>query len=365
MPKGSHTALLHQRLRESDSFITDVGFQLSYLAVTGIVWLYKPLCTLYAPRNRVIRFVWQTSVLSIAATLITFPLSLFYFKQFPNLFLITNLIAVPLSTIIIYTGILVLAASPVNFLSAFFSVLMAKMLWFLNSIIRFIESQPFAVSRGIHITTGELFLLYLLVVTLAGHFLIKKRIYLYYAATASLLFLAFATIRRVNNLHQKTIVAYAVNNLTVLNFIDGNRDIMILDSSFHENKNTISYHILNHRILSGVKSAGQIITADQNFKNEHFIKKGNFMQFYDKSLALIDSGFQQFPLPARQKTDYLVLSNDPDFSISELTEIFDFKLIIIGKSNSFWKKKHWINECKLSGINYYDVSEKGAWLEKI
>ena len=94
--------------------ITDVGFQLSYLAVVGIVWLYRPICNLFIPANIIIRFIWQTSAVSIAATIITFPLTIFYFRQFPNLFLVTNLIAVPLSTLIIYTGIMVLAASPLQ-----------------------------------------------------------------------------------------------------------------------------------------------------------------------------------------------------------------------------------------------------------
>ena len=61
----------------------DVGFQLSFLAVFGIFWLYKPITNHYKPlKNRAIRFILNTFSLSLAAQLTTLPLILFYFHQF-------------------------------------------------------------------------------------------------------------------------------------------------------------------------------------------------------------------------------------------------------------------------------------------
>ncbi len=67
-------------------------------------------------------------------------------------------------------------------------------------------------------------------------------------------------------------------------------------------------------------------------------------------------------LPAHQKAevDYLLLSHDPGITINELVAAFDFELIIIDHSNSYWKTKQWINECKQLGTNYYSFRDNGA-----
>ena len=87
------------------TLLFNVGFQLSYLAVAGIVLLYKPIYDLYITSNRLLDKTWSIVAVSFAAQIITFPLSLFYFHQFPNYFMITNILVVPLSSLIIYTGI--------------------------------------------------------------------------------------------------------------------------------------------------------------------------------------------------------------------------------------------------------------------
>ncbi|RZK18400.1 MAG: ComEC family competence protein [Hymenobacter sp.] len=110
--------------------LCDVGFQLSFLAVVSIVYLQPRIGRWLDLRNRVLdrqrswhgraaqRFwrgsawlvdaAWQLTALSIAAQLATFPLGLYYFHQFPFNFLLSNLIAVPISSIAVYVGIVLL-----------------------------------------------------------------------------------------------------------------------------------------------------------------------------------------------------------------------------------------------------------------
>ena len=125
-----------------------MGFQLSYLAVAGIAMLQRNIYNLWLPENRLLDQIWQLIAVSIAAQMTTFPLSLFYFHQFPNYFLITNLIAIPLSSLVIYSGMLVLLTSPIAWLSHFFSHLMVWLLTALNFTVKYIEELPFAMLRG-------------------------------------------------------------------------------------------------------------------------------------------------------------------------------------------------------------------------
>jgi len=69
---------------------TDLGFQLSYLAVAGIVGLQPILLRMWAPSNRVLDYFWQMATVTLAAQLITSPLTLHYFHTFPTYFLVAN-----------------------------------------------------------------------------------------------------------------------------------------------------------------------------------------------------------------------------------------------------------------------------------
>src|SRR5438067_2642211 len=82
-------------------WLWDVGFQLSYAAVLSIVVFMKPIYNWFYIKNKALDFVWKLNAISIAAQLLTTPFSIFHFHQFPNYFLLTNFVAVPLSSIVV------------------------------------------------------------------------------------------------------------------------------------------------------------------------------------------------------------------------------------------------------------------------
>ena len=83
----------------------DVGFQLSYLAILGIVLIQPVLYNILELTNPILKWTWSLFTVSVAAQLMTFPLGLFYFNQFPNLFWLSNFIVVPVTTFIMWFGI--------------------------------------------------------------------------------------------------------------------------------------------------------------------------------------------------------------------------------------------------------------------
>lgn len=101
----------------------DVGFQLSFSALLSIAVFAKPIEQLFYFDKEWKLKLWQLNALTISAQILTFPIVVFHFHQFPNLFLLTNLIAVPLSTIIIYALIALLALSWVPFVNTFLGLI--------------------------------------------------------------------------------------------------------------------------------------------------------------------------------------------------------------------------------------------------
>ena len=147
------------------NYLFDVGFQLSYLAILGIILLYPILKDYYLTSNKWINYVLEYVYVSIAAQLFTLPLTLYYFGQFPNYFLLANLfIALP-STLIMYVGV-GLALIPVEWTNQFFGVLVECLLQFMMNGLKWVEYLPFALIQGIEWQLVQLLLLLIAIIAL-------------------------------------------------------------------------------------------------------------------------------------------------------------------------------------------------------
>ena len=119
--------------------ILDIGFQLSYAAMAGIVWIHPHLCGIWMDEegtDTLMKKIWNSASLSISCQLTTLPLTWYHFKTFPPYFLLTNLLALPL------TGIMMpLAAVTVllSHLGACPSFMTTATEWLIGSLVFILE----------------------------------------------------------------------------------------------------------------------------------------------------------------------------------------------------------------------------------
>ena len=192
--------------------LVDVGFQLSFLAVLSIVYLQPRLAAGLDPRDwslgrlrpwqpRAVRagwkwtgrgldWVWQATALSVAAQVATFPLGLFYFHQFPLSFLLSNLVAVPISSGAVYVGIALLAVKGLtSLLTALLPAaapllewapqavawLFEQMIWLFNEYIFWIgRAMPGALIAGIHVTAPQAWLICAVILALLAFLSVRR-----------------------------------------------------------------------------------------------------------------------------------------------------------------------------------------------
>ena len=115
----------------NSQIISGIGLQLSYAAVLGIHFFYKPLLQLVPMDNRLLHLAWNNLAISIAAQLTTLPIVLYYFHTSSSLSIIGNFLFVPLSSILLY-GLLVLMVLPKI---AFVQEIIAKGLgWYIQTM---------------------------------------------------------------------------------------------------------------------------------------------------------------------------------------------------------------------------------------
>ena len=146
--------------------IMQVGFQLSYLAVLGILYIQPKMEKIWAPKYWLIQKIWTITTVSIAAQISTFPLGLLYFHQFPNYFLISNLVVIPAAFLILSLGILIIVLSFSKIIVGFISYLLQHVLNSLLLVIRHIESIPGSLTEGLSISIFETMLIYLFIASI-------------------------------------------------------------------------------------------------------------------------------------------------------------------------------------------------------
>lgn len=127
----------------------DLGFQLSYLAVAGIVGLQPLILRLWQPKHRVPEYIWQMASVTLAAQLVTTPLTVHYFHSFPSYFLLANLLVVPLSYVILCVGVPFLLLAWIPGLGWLLGKLLDLLLWIQTELTFGVQALPGGTIGGL------------------------------------------------------------------------------------------------------------------------------------------------------------------------------------------------------------------------
>ncbi|MCW3070220.1 MAG: ComEC/Rec2-related protein [Bacteroidetes bacterium] len=339
--------------------IMEVGFQLSYIAVIGIVYLQPKIYGLFEPENKLIEQAWTITAVSIAAQIATFPLGLYYFHQFPNYFLLSNFIVIPVSTVIIYLGIGLFAFTGVPVISAYLAAGFSKSVWLLNASVKMIGNWPYALQEGISITARETWLLYAMILFFIYYFTRPKVNYLFCALSVAVVLLCSQAIEQEREYGQHRMIVYNIAKTSAVDFIDAQSNVLLTDPSFAQNESALSFHIKQNWWKLGINRP-VIVTG--NFRSEHLFIQNNCIQFNEKKVVIV-RGREEMDKKWKQplKVDFLIVSKNLKMDIAELLKNYDPEQIIFDSSNSNYRLEKWKKECIAMSRNYYSVKDSGAF----
>jgi competence protein ComEC len=341
--------------------IMNVGFQLSYLAVIGIVYIQPKIYGWVEPNYWLSDQIWIITSVSIAAQLITFPLAVFYFHQFPNYFLLSNLLVIPLSTAIIYLGIALFVFSKVSLIADLLAIVFNWSNKALNLIVFEIEKWPNAITKGISISLVEMLVVYSIVILTIIYFIKPKYKYLRFTMGLFILLLGFQIIEQIRENKQKKIIIYNIPKSMAIDFVDARNSTLFADTALANNENSISYHIKNNWADMGIKHSAII---SNHFKNSNLIINDKYAQFYNKRIAIVSnqnsSKKSNITLLIPLQVDYLVISKNKNMKMEDVLKQYQTSMIIFDSSNPSYKIAHWKNQCDKLNQPYYSVMDSGA-----
>ncbi len=212
-------------------FITDVGFQLSYLAVSGLIIFQPIIYKWFRFKNKWADKLWLLCSVSLAAQVITFPLSAFYFHQFPVYFLVSNLFIIIPSAIIMYSGITYLIFGSIPVLGDVLGFILEKSILFMDKVLAFIEHAPWSGISKIWITPTEYLLLYVIIISMF-YFLYNRKTWLTRLSLAATLLLTISvSVKRWNNLNTSAVTVLNLRRHTGILLRKGNNAAVITDLS--------------------------------------------------------------------------------------------------------------------------------------
>jgi competence protein ComEC len=334
------------------NFLYDVGFQLSYAAVLSIIFFQPIINKLYSPTGKLSKIIWEIFSVSIAAQLGTTPFTLYYFQQFPNYFIITNFVAIPLSSLIIYLAIGLLFVSFIPYLSVAVSFMLKWSLWFMNHFIVWIQDLPYSVSH-ISIDLRQSLILFLAIFCLSLYYFNRKFMPLFIGLLSVLITFLFSLHQNYKTLTSKKMIVYTGQTNMHINFVNRSKNYVFSTDSIE------------------IERIAKAFWQNQKLERPQYLHKAGWFSdgfaYFEghKILILYNDILKNKTTDSPLFVDYLIIGNKLKPKIEQILECVSPRKVIVDKSISNWYTNRIRKVCNEKGIQFYSTAEKGAYILNI
>jgi competence protein ComEC len=324
----------------SPMLIYSVSFQLSYLAVFGIVYLYNSIYGWFRIKNKVLDFFWKITALSVSVQIATFPVTIYYFHQFPALFALTNLFAIPTASVVMIGGMALLVLSGFVPGAAILGKILSTWIGIYNDIMLSFSKLPITAIEELHLKLPMVFLLMMMVAFLV-RFVQARQLVIFKFFTLVLVFaLTYSAMEFYWATRQIRITCYSTRAGSVCDVFLG----QTCYSTSNTGEEELNYSVLPNRQYHGITTVKPISTLSHTNSTgsvELLVLQGKSLMFLKGSLPAT----ARLPL----KVDYLVLT---DKAVT-IPENLDYGVLVL---NSASRK---MSEKKASKIHV--IKDQGAW----
>jgi competence protein ComEC len=382
--------------------IVDVGFQLSFLAVLSIVYLQPRISgwldvqewmarkkrpwqprwqqKLLGATSWSLDAVWQAVALSLAAQVATFPLGLFYFHQFPLNFLLSNLIAVPISSIALYVGLILQAvALPAEWLASQLALpellwvpravgwVFEKLIWCFNEYILLVgRALPDALITGIHLSPVQAWLLYLLIAVLLAFAAWRRLAWLGAAAAVLLAFSGSRVVDAREVAADQRLVIYSIPRRSAVGLHDGASALIMTPDSLPLNETERTYRVLPGLIERGNELVRYVAGWPPQQVAVQALADGGpvLLRWRGLRVAWVSRRLWRAEQPV--PVEVVVLRRNARVRPEELRATFGSEPVYVFDSSCrSWYVEQLRPQLRAAGLRVHDVTMQGAWVQPV
>ncbi len=343
------------------------GFQLSYLAVAGIGAWQSSLAQVVTFRYKWVNKLWELTAVAIVAQLITFPLGVFYFHQFPTYFLLANPVVMVLSFILLPLSMMTLAGSWVPYLNDLLGWSLQKIAWLLNAAVTQTSQLPGAAWDGLWLSPAAMGLVYAVILCSISLVLTRNRSYLWATCGAALLLAGLTVWDDYGQQHQQKMAVHFLPHRTAVSLTDGHDSILLTDLDTSDTrsydfylKNTFGEWGVNNLTIASAKADSLTLIPAYSHSKDYAL-----WVWRGKTLLLVNklNGKGRWELPA--VVDYLIIRRNALREWDQLNGRVVARHIIFDDSNKTPLTDKLLVDAKRLGITCYSVRQMGAYVAEL
>ncbi len=335
----------------------DVGFQLSYLAMLGIFLFYKPLEKIWIPNNWLLVKIWQVTALSFAAQLTTFPLSIYYFHQFPSYFWLVNPFVVAFTNALLPAAMLLLltALFPIGFLQTGINWLVDLLAYLTNVSAAAPKLLPGFLVENLYLDRIEVLALYILLLAVCYAYESREFPWLRAVPLSVLVFVLYSTYSVTETFLRPKVVFHVVPKHDVISFKEGNKLFISCDDQFPADSSAYVFHLKNYAIEEGITE--RIFFNNKNPDNpasfySRQIHNGTLFNWHGRTIW-------QGP-PKSINIDYQLITEQDDFG--EMPANGQRTIFLAGGTMRRKSREKLKEQIRTEGNRFYDLESSGALL---
>eukprot|EP01132_Coremiostelium_polycephalum_P002994 gene2994-3739_t len=345
-------------------FICSVSFQLSYIAVLGILYLYPKIYYWIKCKHQLSQYFWGCTAMSLAAQIATTPISLYYFHQFPTYFILANWLVVPASFLIFVLSLSLLCTCWWPSISNNIGWLVSKLIISLHHALAYIQHLPGSTLQNMYFDQIDLGLWYIFLISIFVLLTNKKFHRLLCCFVLMLLLMGHHLQKLLSAYRQQGVIFYSIPHHRAMLFIQGKKGILLTEKALlqPEEYRKINYHIHPSQLVWGIH-----LDAQYTWKQSNAFPKLPLANFHD--LQVVTWGQRLFIFmdtnhwtPSQQKyaTDFLVLTGKKLPSLSTVQEHFQFTYLVLDTSVPKKTASQFVQEAHQQGIHCHHIVEEGA-----
>ncbi len=312
----------------------DIGFQLSYAAVGSILLFEHHIKKSVYLKNKIALYTWSMVSITLAAQVLTTPFAIAHFHRFPTLFLFTNLVAVPLSSIVLLMEILLCLVHPFEGLARIVGAAINTLIEHLNGFVTLMGKISFGNIENIQASNTMIVLIALF--SCACYCLIKfpKRLALGTFLLTGLLLPAYHVaeclqIKALRNIH-----VLNVNGATAIIHRHGRNAVFSASQSLYNNKTKTKELLQQSAVALGIT----------HWKMESLPDAPTIIRIKASSGDM----------------EVLLLSHAKSLSLSDaLDETKPTATLFADASTPVWKIKQWEKEAQKLHLRFKSIPELG------
>jgi competence protein ComEC len=351
-PLNSLAAAAFVLLAYQPNWIMDTGFQLSFAAVASIMIYFEKIRNLLYFKNQLAIKCWEMISVTLSAQILTTPFVIFYFNQFPVLFLFTNMVAVPLSGWILLGEIVLCIFNSYTSIANELGDLLEKAIQLLNAYVLQMDEVPFSAIRNIYISPLQVATLFICTIGLSSWVMGKYKSGFWILLCGILIYSGLQVYQEALTEKQKEILVLQVSGRQSLFLINGKAGLLFTNEP-------------------GLRNSGnwrkEILPVNRFFRLEKMqirylpVKESLLIRWKGKQIYYLNGLASGEFTNTISQADMIIISHNlaiPIHSLLHQNHCLDW---IADGTNSLWKIQEWKKESEQLHLRFHSVNELGAY----